>query len=550
MTNKFRSGVAVPASSAANPLHLTADLAEIPRGDGSAFSQLSQAAVKIGKVFDDVADDAAKAEGKIAGAQAGLSDDFKPLRRHTLRGDAYDKAGIESYSNRLDTWLRDDMQKAIDAAGGDPAKLKSNLDAVHDEYSGQHVFDEVRPAFESKFLRIALPAARAVQSAHDQRLLAEAKASFEQNTATQKATIARSATAVGISKDADEAVAEQLGEFAGLLSRGVAAGHIEQPIAHGVVADVAGNAARAAVTGMFNRLPDLDAQEDFVGRFEQATKGIADSYPGLDKEVLPQLREELVTRFNRSVQAARDIENSADSVARADLEDAGAGLLKAGQLTPDWADANAARLGPRAEDFRNAAMSTAERSTPATNAALLRQAVDDPAGAARDAVSAVGLGDLSRTDFAAIHDYALVVKDDQAKRPWLNDVRRNLASRTLPADDQGGEHAAILGLALPSFEGWLAKNPDATQADAAKAADDIAGQFVASAVASARQSLPLPRFAQVARNEMTPAALPSIAQRLNAAHDAGEVDDDMLIAQSELLDQWKAVLERHSGRGK
>lgn len=103
---------------------------------GQSLDRLATAFSSLGTQAGQIADQAAVAEGRRAGAVAGGEAGFEPLRTSTLYAQAYDAAGMKNYSYRVETEARGKMMEAAVQYGGDPAAMKAATDKIRTGYSG------------------------------------------------------------------------------------------------------------------------------------------------------------------------------------------------------------------------------------------------------------------------------------------------------------------------------------------------------------------------------------------------------------------------------
>jgi hypothetical protein len=132
---------------------LAGNLPNVPRAGGEEAEALSAITNRLAQRFGGIADEQAVIEGQKAGTVEGVRPGFRPSGMTTLRGQAYDKAGAQSYLDQLDANLRSDMQGVFEAEENrrDPAKLTAALEGVKATYDREHVFPEIQGRFSKKF---------------------------------------------------------------------------------------------------------------------------------------------------------------------------------------------------------------------------------------------------------------------------------------------------------------------------------------------------------------------------------------------------------------
>lgn len=110
-------------------------------------------------------------EEAAAGAVAGASGTFAPVRTDTRAGNAYDQSGLQSYFERLKIQGSDDVERIYNENRQDPAKLEAALDGYHKGVAGNLTknIPELVPHYESFFDRASRPFRR--QAAEDYDLV-------------------------------------------------------------------------------------------------------------------------------------------------------------------------------------------------------------------------------------------------------------------------------------------------------------------------------------------------------------------------------------------
>lgn len=155
MANKRAQGIQIGAF---NPKGAVAgSLPNVPRPDGSTDDAVSGIAAGLARRFSAIADEQAVIEGEKAGQAAGNDKGFRPDGVTTLRGQAYDKAGIKTYLDNLDAALRQDLQGVFEKNSNNPEGLKTALDGVKSTYEKEHVFPEIAGRFNAHFEILRMP---------------------------------------------------------------------------------------------------------------------------------------------------------------------------------------------------------------------------------------------------------------------------------------------------------------------------------------------------------------------------------------------------------
>lgn len=130
-------------------------LLAVQRPDGRGAEQAARMFAELGQQFGQMADRQAVIEGDKEGAMAGLDPSFRPTGGTGLKAQAFDKAAIGVYSDRLDLKLRDETFKAYQAHKNNPKGLEQALTKIKNDMLTQDVFNEVKPGFEIAFQRQA-----------------------------------------------------------------------------------------------------------------------------------------------------------------------------------------------------------------------------------------------------------------------------------------------------------------------------------------------------------------------------------------------------------
>lgn len=191
MANKFTTRVAAPEANLADAVDRLASQ-PAPVGGLAQFSAASaQQFEELSGLFGRRANRQAQAEGARAGQQAGLAADFRPERTDTIRGRAYDQAGISAYSDLLEARMRRDMAAAADQHREDPKALASALDGLRDAYEKDAVFDEIKAPFRAQFEQLRLPYERQASNALETRTREMAQATWIERQNASSTTVAR-----------------------------------------------------------------------------------------------------------------------------------------------------------------------------------------------------------------------------------------------------------------------------------------------------------------------------------------------------------------------
>ncbi|MCC7047207.1 MAG: hypothetical protein IT562_10880 [Alphaproteobacteria bacterium] len=303
-------------------------------------------------------------------------------------------------------------------------------------------------------------------------------------------------------------------------------------------------------TAHFDRTMTRAKEAGFVGGVRQAyaaggpeaaqehiDEHLPAAFPALDRSRLAARAEQEIDALEAKADRLEIDRARAPLIARESREQEGFQRLASGDMTQGWLDRYGDEISvENRHRFTLAAEAPGgDRTDPAAGATLTMAALDDPKGALGLAADALVSGQVTRGDYAAANRFANQVAADATKRPWANDLRRNVAQVVM------GERAAQRGGALSEVSEWLAANPDAPPAEARKYADEAVAQHVAQDRRTLRASLPPLRFAGV------PADPATVAQAHSAAIGeavAGRIGLSDLVAQTRLAAQWRDAVSK------
>lgn len=155
-------------------------LADVPRDFNGSAATVAMGAIseKLAAKFGAIADQAAQVEGQRAGATAGLDPAFKPSGSMTLRGQAFDRAGIQVYASKLTAKLSSDMADLFDQTRDSPAAFQAGAAKLKAQYEQNHVFPEVMPEFQDRFAALELSYRTATRNNFDQARRDRDRATF------------------------------------------------------------------------------------------------------------------------------------------------------------------------------------------------------------------------------------------------------------------------------------------------------------------------------------------------------------------------------------
>lgn len=240
LTNIPSSGVAEAHATRANSFNaIAADF------DGLA--------AKIGSY----ADHAAGVEGAREGALAGMDPEFRPTRNLTIRDEAFDRAGLQTYGARVRLGVENDIEE-----GGD-------LEAKRSAWL-REVPDELKPDVDWQFRRGMF--ARARQEAREALASERAAAAqtLQDELDMQVKSLHQRAYVMGLDPQSSAVLARDVAEVERQLSR---TGPDGKPVLgraeiKKILKGVRETVVDARLYGAFDRLETPEQQKAFIERFE------------------------------------------------------------------------------------------------------------------------------------------------------------------------------------------------------------------------------------------------------------------------------------------
>ncbi len=270
------SGIDLPASGGEQAAR------SVAAAHGSVANELAD----LGNVIGKYADHAAAVEGERAGRQAGLDPEFRPTRAITIRGEAYDRAGLDVYRSTVAIEIDNDI-----ASGGDLGKKREGWLA--------RVPEELRPDVVHKFRRAEISQARQAARAHAARIKTESQVALQSELDTSIKTLHQRAFQLGLDGKSDELIARDLSDLEQLLARTGADGKpiVSPSSARKNLIQAKEVVADARLLGAFDRLPSVAAKKAMLDKIEddfKNSRGVAKIYdlPGY-RRITGQLGAEL-----------------------------------------------------------------------------------------------------------------------------------------------------------------------------------------------------------------------------------------------------------------
>lgn len=308
MANLRREPVGIPDTNRKNDGLAAAGVA--PRvTDGGAVAIASKAAGVLSQLsgrIGDLADKAAFREGRETGALAGLDPEFRTRGDHTIYGEAYDLAGLETYKSRLTTGLSGEIEALADKHGDDVGGLSKSLAALYQGYSqGKgRLLDEARPEFEGLFQRASTGVIRNATRNRATRVRSEQAVALQGDVESRVAALQKNAYRLGLDDVADDALAAEAAELARRLQvTGVDGRALVDPEKAGkLLAAVGGDIVTSRLRGAFDRLADVDARDALVADLGSDDGGADRIFAGME----PEAREKIVGELRAAVETERD----------------------------------------------------------------------------------------------------------------------------------------------------------------------------------------------------------------------------------------------------
>ena len=281
MVNRMRG--LVPVATGLNGQGSVARVqASTGTGLSSAMAAISGEFADVGARIGQMADKAAASEGDLEGRFAGLDPEFRTRRDNTIRGNAFDRAGLQTAETRLRTSLEAGFEAAWQKHGQNPTKLNEAIAAqTQGLLSGAP--QELRPELGLLAQRKGLGLMRQAQRDLVTRTRAEQAASLQEELQRSLSGVNQSAYALGIEQKADEALAGDKDALHKTLARTGIDGKplVDRKQAVKLQAALLEDVTEARLLGAFERLPTTDAKRRFISAFEEdfaGSKGLAKNF--------------------------------------------------------------------------------------------------------------------------------------------------------------------------------------------------------------------------------------------------------------------------------
>lgn len=237
---------------------------------------------QIGNEVGKIADHAASVEGSEAGRLAGLDPEFRPTKSMTIRGEAYDNAGITVYGARAKERFAADLADAYDKHQADPQALAAALEGKRNSWLGETI-PEIRPELELMFDKSRFTYMRQAARAQAARVSGEQTAALQSELGLQLKTLDQRAYSLGLDGKADQVLASDIEELSRTLGRhGIDGKPLVAPgRAREILDGTKTQVTTARLMGAFERTQGLEAKQAFIDKFREdfsKSEGLAKVY--------------------------------------------------------------------------------------------------------------------------------------------------------------------------------------------------------------------------------------------------------------------------------
>lgn len=271
-------------------------------GRNGVASQLGAIGQRIGQM----ADHAAGVEGKQAGHLAGLDPEFRPRNDGTIRGEAFDRAALDTYLAKTRVEIDNDIQGTALKHQADPAGLSKVLQGREAGWL-QNAPVELHPEIKTLFAHGSLVAQRAATRQLWERQAAEQRGAMQEELQSSMRLLHQGAFAAGLDPAADEVMATRISQLEGALRRRGPDGKplVDPAAAVKLIADAKEQVSTARLQGAFERLPDLGAKEAFLKQLDTDFAGSTGLAKAYDLQTFQQVRRHLEAELHRDQAKAR-----------------------------------------------------------------------------------------------------------------------------------------------------------------------------------------------------------------------------------------------------
>lgn len=212
MANRRGSPITVRNPNFAFEGALPGARAPIERPGGEADRVAAETFAALGRRAGAFADRMAVQEGERAGKIAGDTDNFTPTRGWTLRAQAFDRAALATFADRLEVKMAAGMQEIYQANKDSPAALVK----AYDDFTESFVRDELGGAPElageirARIGRLRLPFQVRAIDQQEERVREQARAALIENLASSQRLAAELAAGDPADPATQAAIEEQV----------------------------------------------------------------------------------------------------------------------------------------------------------------------------------------------------------------------------------------------------------------------------------------------------------------------------------------------------
>lgn len=311
MVNRMRGMVAV--ASDLRGQGQAGQKAAIPGDTGveQAANAFAGEFARIGARVGELADRAAAQEGDLAGRAAGLDPEFRTRRDLTIRGEAFDRAGLQVAETRLRVALDDELGKIGQAHAADPKTTAEKAASISQALiSGAPA--ELRPqlTLQAEGARKALVRQASRQQIAQQR--ASQTAAVQSDVEGLLKTLHQRSFALGLDADADTVVGQHMAQLKSVLNRkGVDGRPLVSPeSAAKVLRGAREEVTQARLLGAFERLDTVDAKRKLIAGLDDDFKNGTGLGGEFDLDEYRRMRGTLETGLRRA-EAAMETQSRA-----------------------------------------------------------------------------------------------------------------------------------------------------------------------------------------------------------------------------------------------
>lgn len=276
--------------------------AQLPdSGWSSAFDAAAAEMKGLSKSIGAWADHAAAKEGAQAGELAGLDPEFRPSRELTIRGEAFDKAGLQIMQARLKQGITEDFLNIADKAGADPVKVGKLIDEKANGWlknAPTELQAELNIFIEGK----RLDAVRSAKAIQRENFIQEQRAAQHDEFTIELKSAQQQAFKLGLDGQADGVLADRLTSIEGMLKRkGLDGRPLFSPMERTKVMEgLKQEIAEARIVGTFSRLPDLEAKRKAIDKLSEDFGNSSGLAANFTRDQFHRVQNELEREYTRA----------------------------------------------------------------------------------------------------------------------------------------------------------------------------------------------------------------------------------------------------------